>query len=290
MSDEPRWLERLEGRLELWAERLKHRFLLWAEGLEHRMHRGGLVYRLELADAFVAFDREDYQRAHELFREFAEKGDPAAQFNLGTLCESGWGTPKSDKAAECWYRKAAEEGLADAQFQLAALLAADLVARDGGELSSPWLHPLRREPQDEKDDRGRYIEAYSWVWLARRQKFRPAKTALNRLGKHMSADEVAKGRRLAQAWWMNKGLILGNIGTRRAGGLAEGFRRFAIVIGILCAFLGAVLGAVLAGGMGWSVAGVVAFAGLCVLGYLTGWGVVRVLGWIVQGFLPVRNS
>lgn len=308
MSDDCTWMERLRRRIEKWAE-------LWP----HRMHRTAMVYRPELADAFVAFDRQGYEGAYHLFLETAERGDPAAQFNVGVLLESGWGTPRSDDAAERWYRKAAEQGLPDAQLQLATVLAADLVARDevardqGNRIIiSPWQwfrveasmqhlaqlwkqgdpitqRLLRREAQDDPDERRRYTEAYMWASLARRQQFSGAKTAVRRLKRHMGSDEVAAAQRLAKAWWVNKGMALANVRPGRRGGVAEGFRRVAIVAGILCALLGAFVGAVVVGGtVGWSILGIATVAGFVGLCYVVGWGAVRVVGWIAIGFLSGR--
>ncbi len=49
----------------------------------------------------------------------AERGDPTAQYLLGSLYEHGQGVPQSLQEAIKWYRKAAEQGNVDAQFSLA---------------------------------------------------------------------------------------------------------------------------------------------------------------------------
>ena len=48
----------------------------------------------------------------------AVAGDAVAQYNLGNLYGYGIGTPKDDKEAVKWYRKAAEQGIANAQSYL----------------------------------------------------------------------------------------------------------------------------------------------------------------------------
>lgn len=56
----------------------------------------------------------------EEFKTLAEKGDVDAQFKLGFCYKIGCGTPKRDYLlAKKWFLKAAEAGLADAQFELA---------------------------------------------------------------------------------------------------------------------------------------------------------------------------
>ncbi len=52
------------------------------------------------------------------YRKAAEQGDPEAQFNLGVMYYEGEGMPQSDVKAARWYRKAAEQGHAIAQFRL----------------------------------------------------------------------------------------------------------------------------------------------------------------------------
>ena len=49
----------------------------------------------------------------------AERGDPNAQYLLGSLYEHGQGMPQSHQEAVKWFRKAAEQGNVDAQFSLA---------------------------------------------------------------------------------------------------------------------------------------------------------------------------
>ena len=51
------------------------------------------------------------------WREDAEKGEAAAQFNLGLMYADGNGVIEDNKEAVKWYRKAAEQGYAAAQVQ-----------------------------------------------------------------------------------------------------------------------------------------------------------------------------
>ena len=48
----------------------------------------------------------------------AAQGLAHAQFNMGAMHETGQGMPQSDKKAAVWYRKAADQGDAEAQLQL----------------------------------------------------------------------------------------------------------------------------------------------------------------------------
>ena len=51
-------------------------------------------------------------------RQAAEQGDATAQFNLAVMYAKGEGVPQDDPEAVRWYRLAAEQGQADAQYGL----------------------------------------------------------------------------------------------------------------------------------------------------------------------------
>ena len=61
---------------------------------------------------------KDYARAVKSFRKAANEGNPDAQFNLGVLYSRGHGVPQDHEQAAKWYRKAAEQGDAPAQSML----------------------------------------------------------------------------------------------------------------------------------------------------------------------------
>ena len=75
--------------------------------------------------SFAGFDEEigayktdNYTQALEELRPLAEKGDAAAQNSLGVMYEQGKGVPRNQKKAVFWYRKAADQGLDTAQYNL----------------------------------------------------------------------------------------------------------------------------------------------------------------------------
>lgn len=109
------------------------------------------------AEAAAAYEHGDYEKAHALWKELAEKSDARAMNNIGVLYDKGQGVPEdptlaafwflqSAKAghaagmsnlgrlmelgrglptdmaqAVSWFRKAADKGLAEAQYNLAVL-------------------------------------------------------------------------------------------------------------------------------------------------------------------------
>ena len=61
---------------------------------------------------------QDYGEAVRWYRRAAEQGIARAQFNLGLMYVKGQGVPQDDGEAARWYRKAAEQGDPDAQNNL----------------------------------------------------------------------------------------------------------------------------------------------------------------------------
>ena len=64
---------------------------------------------------------KDDQEAVRWYRKSAEQGLADAQFLLGTMYATGKGVPQDYREAAKWYRNAAEQGLAEAQYGLGAM-------------------------------------------------------------------------------------------------------------------------------------------------------------------------
>jgi TPR repeat protein len=71
-----------------------------------------------LEDGLAAYKAGDFDKAAQLLRPLADKGNADAQQKIGRLYERGKGLPKDFTQAEKWYRKAAEQGDAAAQARL----------------------------------------------------------------------------------------------------------------------------------------------------------------------------
>jgi hypothetical protein len=65
-----------------------------------------------------AYERGDYATALREWRPLAEQGIADAQFNLGQLYANGQGVPQDYVRARQWYEKAAVQGEVLAQFNL----------------------------------------------------------------------------------------------------------------------------------------------------------------------------
>ena len=67
------------------------------------------------------YNAGNYTEAVKWYRKAAEQGDADAQCSLGMSYENGQGVEQSYPEAVKWYRKSAEQGLVEAQFRLACL-------------------------------------------------------------------------------------------------------------------------------------------------------------------------
>ena len=103
---------------------------------------------------------EDYVEAVKWYRKAAEQGDADAQSNLGYMYYKGQGVPQDYAEAVKWIRKAAEQGHADAQVGLG------------------WMYfEGRGVPKN-------YVAAYGWFSVA----------AASGNGSAVRGCEMAKGR------------------------------------------------------------------------------------------------
>lgn len=90
---------------------------LW---LEPRAKRGDPVaqYRLGTLYALGKGVAKDYARAAPLLRAAADSGLAEAEYDYAVLCEKGLGVAQDPAQAITWYRKAAAQGNADATLSL----------------------------------------------------------------------------------------------------------------------------------------------------------------------------
>jgi TPR repeat protein len=65
-----------------------------------------------------AYFLDDYQTALSAWEPLAERGNAAAQYNVGLLYRLGKGVAQNDRAAVKWYALAAQQASAEAQFNL----------------------------------------------------------------------------------------------------------------------------------------------------------------------------
>jgi TPR repeat protein len=132
-------------------------------------------------DAAAAYGRADYAEALKWYRLAAEQGDAFAQYNLALMYNKGQGIPQDYAEALKWHRLAAEQGDAFAQFALGNMY------RSG--------HGVLQD----------YVEAHKWFNLAASRKTEEdsrKRSIKNRgiVAKLMTPAQVAEAQKLAKQW------------------------------------------------------------------------------------------
>jgi uncharacterized protein len=102
-----------------------------------------------LQDGVAAVQRKDYPAAVRLLEPLARAGNPIAQWRLGLLHYHGHGVRESDPQALQWFERAARQGLAEAQFNLANMYAYGLADPradvDPNRLAAQWYFEAARQ-------------------------------------------------------------------------------------------------------------------------------------------------
>ena len=126
---------------------------------------------------------KNYTEAVKWFRESADHGTAAAQFNLGRMYEGGHGVGRNFVEAAKWYQKAADQGDAAAQFNLGALYFKGLGV-----------------PQD-------YVETHKWLKIAATRFRESAPDGRQRAEKNlkvvaakMTRLQIWQAQKLASEW------------------------------------------------------------------------------------------
>ena len=148
----------------------------------------------------------NYEAAIREWRPLAERGDADAQFNIGQAYRLGRGVPADPRTSNMWFERAARQGHAQAEANLA------LALFQGGERERaiPWL----QRAAERGDRRAQYYlgtahfngdlvprdwpRAYALMSRAAEQGLPQARTSLTEMERHISAQDRTQGRALAQ--------------------------------------------------------------------------------------------
>ena len=117
---------------------------------------------------------QNYKEAVRWYRKAAEQGVAEAQTSLGSMYITGQGTTKNDRKAVKWYRKAAEQGYAEAQSNLGLMYENGL----GG-------------LQDK-------VMAYMWFYVSGTAGLKPGADNRAAIEKRMTASQIAEAQKLAR--------------------------------------------------------------------------------------------
>ena len=159
----------------------------WKEAAQNGSANAG--YRLGVAhndgvasDTRVIISR-DFAEAAKWYTLAAELGDERAQFDLGSLYDSGQGVPKSADLAAKWYLAGAERRQVACQYNIATMY------ETGAGV--------------EKD----LVAAYMWYYLAAQQDFIEfGGPALENLATQMEPDEVRRAIKMAKNFEFKEGV------------------------------------------------------------------------------------
>jgi TPR repeat protein len=119
--------------------------------------------------------RDDIE-AVKWWRAAAEQGDAFAQYNLGLAYANAQGVAKNVADAAKWYRLAADQGHGPAQVNLG------LLYQNGYGL-----------PQD-------HVRAYMWFNLAASKGYKLGVKNRDEIAKRMTAAQIAEAQKLTRNW------------------------------------------------------------------------------------------
>ena len=138
---------------------------------------------------------QDYVQAANWYRKAADRGLAAAQWSLGNLYRSGEGVPQNDAEALKWYRKAADQGNVGALLALGNMYSG-LVDRSYGRLAGV--------PQD-------YVLAHAYYSLtlarlsAAGEALRsPTLEDRDEIAAKMTPAQIAEAQKLVREWRPSK--------------------------------------------------------------------------------------
>jgi TPR repeat protein len=119
---------------------------------------------------------QDSTKVAQWYRRAAEQGNVNAQFNLGLMYRRGDGVPQDFTKAAQWYRRAAEQGDVIAQFNLGTMYyEGEGVTRN-------------------------LVMAYVVNNLAAAQGHKNARNNRDIIAKNLSREQIAEGQRMASEW------------------------------------------------------------------------------------------
>jgi TPR repeat protein len=122
---------------------------------------------------------QDYEQAAHWYRQAAEQNHALAQFNLAMMYLEGQGVEQDAAEAAIWFQKAAVQGDAGAQFNLGM---------------NHRRASLERKPTNAAESR---IEAYKWFQLSAAQGYKGSAAAYEQVNLNMSREDVAEGNHRA---------------------------------------------------------------------------------------------
>ena len=170
----------------------------------------GFSAAADLNSAKGAYEQKDYTTALKEFTVLAEKGSDVAQVTVGKMYMIGEGVTVDRDQAIRWFKAAAVQGNADAQFFLGAMyllpqkdidqglkwlrLSAEQGLQDAQYLlAKAYLQDIKDHPRDP-------VQAGVWMRLAAKDNKKFYQDELGVIERQLTPDQVAKAKALAAEW------------------------------------------------------------------------------------------
>ena len=150
--------------------------------------------------------------AGSALQQKAERGDAAAQYELGLAYANGKDVPRDYKEAVKWVRMAAEQGNAKAQYTMALCYAKGVGVPQDYKEAAKWVRLAAEQgdvaaqynmgscyargtgvPQD-------YVQAYAWYNVASAQGGKDAAAARTKIMEKMTPAQTEEGQRLSREY------------------------------------------------------------------------------------------
>ena len=167
------------------------------------------VHDPQLLEGIGAYEKNNFVAASEIFETFAARGDAIAQFYLGRIYMQGLGSFKPDysKALELT-RKAAKQGLAEAEELLGFLYYYGLGVPQDNKLAVEWLRKAALHGVAEAQDNLGYlyekgqgvpqdwVQAYQWYSLGKKTGEESAEIRIKNAAANMTPQQMAEAEAL----------------------------------------------------------------------------------------------
>ena len=166
------------------------------------------------ADAVNALSRHDFQTAYDILLPFAEQGEARAQVAIAALLEcDGCVSQENGLAAAMWWRRAADQGVADAQEKIGSFYFVGLYEYPKSSVDAARWFRLAAEQGYAKAQYALavlygtgdgviqdYVVAHMWLNLAAAQGHEDAVRTLDQVTKLMTQSQIEEAQRLAREW------------------------------------------------------------------------------------------
>lgn len=184
--------------------------------------KGDVLAQVAIGDIYLSGRevKQDYTEAEKWFRQAAGSGQPEAQYRLGYMHQYGLGVTQDFTASAGWYRLSAEQDHAKAQFRLGWLHTQGSGVNKNLSVAVSWY----RKAADKGDADAQfglgmqyvfgealpkdYVLADMWYVLAIAGSTKNSGSKTHELAirshnlvvSRMTAEQVAKAKRLSQEW------------------------------------------------------------------------------------------